>query len=114
ARASRSTSGAGTADKQAARAHILRLTESLNRMDLDLRTTRAQAAELSSRLIATQKARTETQAELVAMRSTLTTRRLTVAIMALVVGTVVGIAGSEFWHALVLSAPTSNAQFLHG
>jgi hypothetical protein len=106
---------AGTAtstDMQVARAHIAQLTESLNRLDLDLRSTRARCEALRSELQITQQARAETQAALQSVRASRPTKRIVLAIFAFIVGTVLGIAGTELVHDVTNDPQPSNAVYL--
>ncbi|MBB2200274.1 hypothetical protein [Gluconacetobacter tumulisoli] len=102
-RAARAGTGAGAAEMQAARAHIAQLTESLNKLDLDLRNARARNEELRSQLYLTQQARAETQAALSLMKARPAARRRPVIALtftvALTVGALAGIAGTSLYHA---------------
>ncbi|MBB2167589.1 hypothetical protein HLH36_04330 [Gluconacetobacter aggeris] len=93
-RASRAASGAAaTEEMQAARTRIMQLTESINRLDLDLRSARARNEELRSQLYLTQQARAETQAALSVMRARPTPRRRSVVALAVAVGALAGAIG---------------------
>ncbi|ACI52778.1 conserved hypothetical protein [Gluconacetobacter diazotrophicus PA1 5] len=103
----RAPRGAGAAasatEMQAARVRISQLTESLNRLDIDLRHARARAEELRSQLYLTQQARAETQAALSVMQARPMPRRRSIVVLAFAVGALAGIAGMagmEFLHAL--------------
>ncbi|GBQ30574.1 hypothetical protein AA13594_1786 [Gluconacetobacter azotocaptans DSM 13594] len=104
ARAPRASAGAGAAEMQVARAHIAQLTESLNKLDLDLRSARARAEELRSQLYLTQQARAETQAALSIMQARPAKRR-PVIVLAVTVGALAGIAGTSLYHAFDTPAP---------
>ncbi|MBB2177086.1 hypothetical protein [Gluconacetobacter johannae] len=103
-RASRAGAGAGAAEMQVARARIAQLTESLNKLDLDLRSARARTEELRSQLYLTQQARAETQAALSVMQARPAKRR-PVIVLAVTVGALAGIAGTSLYHAFDTPAP---------
>jgi hypothetical protein len=109
-RATRAPAGAAGAgvDMQAARVRISQLTESVNRLDVDLRNARARNEELRSQLYLTQQARAETQAALSVMQARPLPRRRSIVVLAFAVGALAGMAGMagmEFLHAL--DAPTA-------
>jgi len=112
-RATRATAGASAADMQAARTQIRTLTENIRQLDLDLRMQRAENASLQSQLVLTQQARAETQAALMSVRSGAPSRRIGLSVVALTVGVLVGIAGTELTHTLTGGAVSSNAIYLH-
>lgn len=103
-RASRAASAAGSEDMQAARARIVQLTESVNRLDLDLRSARARNEELRSQLYLTQQARAETQAALSVMRARPAPRRRSMLALALAVGALVGAIGMGMVRAMDVPA----------
>ncbi|MFW7269362.1 hypothetical protein ACMAUO_15525 [Gluconacetobacter sp. Hr-1-5] len=103
-RASRAASGAAAEEMQAARTRILQLTESVNRLDLDLRSARARNEELRSQLYLTQQARAETQAALSVMRARPTPRRRSVVALAFAVGALVGAIGMGMVRAMDVPA----------
>ncbi|NHN83568.1 hypothetical protein GOB93_02795 [Acetobacter musti] len=108
-RASKTASG----DVQQERARVRELTESVTRLDMELRTARANNAQLKAELFLTQQARAETQSQLVAVQSTSHTRFGLVG-LAVIVGCIAGVAGTELFHSL-RPAPvhTPNAVYLH-
>jgi len=110
-RATRSST-ASSAELQSARAQIETLTRGMNRLDLDLRAQRAENAALQNRLVLTQQARAETQAEMLSMQTGSPARRFGLALLALIVGTLVGIAGTELKHTLLDAPVSSNAIYL--
>ncbi|MBB2163166.1 hypothetical protein HLH26_01195 [Gluconacetobacter sp. 1b LMG 1731] len=103
-RASRAASGAAAEEMQAARTRILQLTESINRLDLDLRSARARNEELRSQLYLTQQARAETQAALSVMRARPAQRRRSVVALAFAVGALVGAIGMGMVRAMDVPA----------
>ncbi len=116
-RAPRSTSTAKTAaanaETQKARLQVRELTESINRLDKELRTVRALNSDLRAELFATQQARAETQTQLLSERSGLKIRNLII-ILCLTVGIVLGIAGTELFHTLfATTAPPPKSIFLY-
>ncbi|GBQ27390.1 hypothetical protein ACLRDC_09160 [Gluconacetobacter sacchari] len=103
-RASRAASSAAAEDMQAARARILQLTESVNRLDLDLRSARARNEELRSQLYLTQQARAETQAALSVMRARPARGRRSTVALALAVGALAGAIGMGMVRAMDVPA----------
>lgn len=111
-RASRASAGA-TADVQQERLRVRELTESITRLDMELRTARASNAALKAELFLTQQARAETQSQLSAIKSSAQTR-LGVVGLAFLVGCIAGVAGGELFHTLrPPPVHTSNAIYLH-
>ncbi|GBQ93445.1 hypothetical protein AA23498_1729 [Acetobacter nitrogenifigens DSM 23921 = NBRC 105050] len=104
--------GATSAETQQARAQVRDLTESLTKLDMELRTCRADNSALRAELFLTQQARAETQTQLSSMQSA-GQLRLTLLIVTFIIGAVAGVAGGELFHAL-RPAPTHtpNAVYL--
>ncbi|WP_323990463.1 hypothetical protein [Nguyenibacter sp. L1] len=100
----RAPRAAGAQEMQAARARISQLTESLNKLDLDLRSARARNEELRSQLYLTQQARAESQAALSMMQARPAAPRRAAVALAFAIGALAGIAGTEMLHVLNLPA----------
>jgi hypothetical protein len=112
ARARADSAGSDSGMSTAARAQITTLTNDLRRLDRDLRTARAQGESLRAELDQTRMARATLQSQLSAMRNRAPLRNSLVAI-AFVVGTLVGIASTQFVHRLELPPQTDNLPYLH-
>ncbi|GBR01230.1 hypothetical protein [Acetobacter oeni] len=110
---SRSTKSSASADVQQERMRVRELTESVTKLDLELRSARANNAQLKTELFLTQQARAETQSQLSAVQATSHTRFGLVG-LAVLVGCVAGVAGTELFHSL-RPAPhhTPNSVYLH-
>lgn len=97
------------------RVKLRQMTDSINKLDRDLRSTRAQNENLKSQLYMTQQARAETQAMLSQLQANDTYPRLLIIGVATVAGLLTGIAGTEVFHLLqhAVSSATDNARYLY-
>lgn len=99
------TGTAAAKEIQESHARISKLTDSIRKLDLELRDARAHNAALRSELYQTQQARAETQAALSIVQTRQAPRRSGGLVVAVAVGVLTGFALTEMWHTLVSSSP---------
>ncbi|MCE2574983.1 hypothetical protein [Komagataeibacter sp. FNDCR2] len=100
------TSTAAAKEIQDSHARISMLTDSIRKLDLELRDSRAHNAALRSELYQTQQARAETQVALsIVQKQTRQPTRRSGLLVAIALGLLTGVALTEAWHTLVSSSP---------
>ncbi|MFT9016684.1 MAG: hypothetical protein ABF990_13235 [Acetobacter sp.] len=87
------------------RTQLREMADSINRLDRDLRTIRAQNESLKAQLYLTQQSRAELQTHLASMQlSSRVSRKITI-VATVMAGLLTGIAGTEFFHVLYSASP---------